>query len=602
MIAPNTLLQNRYLIKRRLAQGGMGAVYIAEAVHLDNLTVAVKETFFTDDRLRQQFKREAALLARLRHPALPTVLDHFSENDGQFLVMEFIPGDDLATLLDERLEQTGEPFDWRTVMTWTDRLLDALNYIHTRTPPIIHRDIKPHNLKITPQGEIYLIDFGLSKQATTASRSGGKSVHGYTMAYAPPEQIDSRGTDERSDLYSLGATLYHLLSGKPPLDAKVREEVVKLFMPDPLQPLHIANPQIPFAVAGLVAQAMAINREQRFPSASIMRQSLKRFAVVTVVNEEAERERLRQADESRKREAEDRQRQLEAERQGEEEGRRLAEIERLEAEEMERLDRIRQRQLEEQRQRELAAQKQREEAARQQREAERRKQEERERLKTTPTVSTVSRKGTATESRNFKYLIAAAVVPIVLLAGYLLFFNNRQETINNNANSASVNRNTNTGTPTVTNPIEVLRYAVEVENVAGRTATFDLATGKRFRLHFTPQTNGFLYVLTPYAKDNKQLYVEAQSIQANRDFAIPQGNQWIPASQVKTITAVFSEKSIAELTFPANAAAVLSKEAFDRLRGGSAATTITPSATDNRVSVSEPNSVQPIIFDISFKR
>src|SRR5215475_9780250 len=125
MLANGTLLQGRYRIIRLLARGGMGAVYEAEAVHLGNATVAVKQTFYSEQQriLREQFEREAAMMARLRHPALPKVSDHFVEGGGQFLVMEFIPGADLFALLNRRKE----PFDCRQVMAWAETLLDALN-------------------------------------------------------------------------------------------------------------------------------------------------------------------------------------------------------------------------------------------------------------------------------------------------------------------------------------------------------------------------------------------------------------------------------------------------------------------------------------------
>src|SRR5215475_3449958 len=125
MLANGTLLQGRYRIIRLLARGGMGAVYEAQAVHLGNTPVAVKQTFYNEQQrtLREQFEREAATMARLRHPALPRVSDHFVEGGGQFLVMEFVPGDDLFTLLNRRRK----PFDCRQVMAWAETLLDALN-------------------------------------------------------------------------------------------------------------------------------------------------------------------------------------------------------------------------------------------------------------------------------------------------------------------------------------------------------------------------------------------------------------------------------------------------------------------------------------------
>src|SRR2546423_10004498 len=134
MLAPETILQGRYRIVRQLGQGGMGAVYEAVDQRLDT-TVALKETLFADERLRKQFEREARLLARLHHPALPKVTDHFSESDGQFLVMQFIAGKDLWDMLKDR----GKPFPVSEVLSWADQLLDALEYLHTQEPPIIHR-------------------------------------------------------------------------------------------------------------------------------------------------------------------------------------------------------------------------------------------------------------------------------------------------------------------------------------------------------------------------------------------------------------------------------------------------------------------------------
>jgi serine/threonine protein kinase len=306
------ILQQRYRIKRLLARGGMGAVYEAEAVHLRNLIVAVKETFFDEDRksLRDQFEREAATLARLRHPALPQVKDHFVEGGGQFLVMDFIEGDDLGALLRRRLNKKSEPFEFWQVMEWAERLLDALAYIHGQYPPVIHRDIKPQNLKLTPRGEIFLIDFGLAKDATTPTQSG-HSVHAYTLEFAPPEQIKGERTDERSDIYSLGATLYHLSTGKLPPDARLREEaVVRHLMPDLLEPAHHVNPRIPITFAAALAKAMAVYRELRYQSAQEMLDALRRvrqdIEAETAERDWQEAERRRLEEEARRREIEGR--------------------------------------------------------------------------------------------------------------------------------------------------------------------------------------------------------------------------------------------------------------------------------------------------------
>lgn len=271
MLTPETILQNRYLVMNLLAQGGMGAVYKAKDQRLGN-TVALKETFFNDDNLSNAFEREARLLADLRHSALPVVSDHFKEGDGQFLVMQFIPGDDLAVLL----EREKKPFPLRDVLNWADRLLDALDYLHTHEPQIIHRDIKPQNLKLTQRGEIVLLDFGLAKGAAhgMTNVNSNQSIHGYTPIYAPLEQIQGSGTEPRSDLYSLAATLYHLLTGVSPTDALARAEAILDGKPDPLVPLNRLNPQIPAAVNNVLMRAMSMSREQRSPNASQMRLAL----------------------------------------------------------------------------------------------------------------------------------------------------------------------------------------------------------------------------------------------------------------------------------------------------------------------------------------
>src|SRR5262249_42719164 len=170
MIDSDTILQGRYVILNLLGKGGMGAVYLAKDQRLGHL-VAIKETFFRDSSLRKAFEREAQLLARLRHPALPVVSDHFVEGDGQFLVMQYISGNDLHDILTKK----GGPFSPDEVLRWADQLLGALEYLHSQKPPVIHRDIKPQNLKLTEQDQIILLDFGLAKGSvaeTTQASTG----------------------------------------------------------------------------------------------------------------------------------------------------------------------------------------------------------------------------------------------------------------------------------------------------------------------------------------------------------------------------------------------------------------------------------------------
>ncbi len=270
MLAPDTLLQNRYLVIRLIAQGGMGAVYQARDQRLGSI-IALKETFFTDDHLRKAFEREARLLAGLRHAALPVVSDHFMEDAGQFLIMQYIPGDDLATLL----ERLGKPFAVSDVLKWGDILLDSLEYLHAQEPPIIHRDIKPQNLKLTERGEIILLDFGLAKGSPQmmSQVTGGGSILGYTPHYAPLEQIQGTGTDPRSDLYSLAATLQHLMTCVTPPDALARASASICGQPDPLVAACDLNPDVPRTIADILMKAMEQNRELRPANAAQMRKA-----------------------------------------------------------------------------------------------------------------------------------------------------------------------------------------------------------------------------------------------------------------------------------------------------------------------------------------
>jgi eukaryotic-like serine/threonine-protein kinase len=271
MLPNNTLLQGRYLIVEQIGRGGMGAVYKATDTRLRS-TIALKETLVGGEMLLKAFEREAQLLAGLRHPALPRVSDHFIDESGQFLVMEFIPGDDLATLLLKR----GSPFPFGDVLRWGDQLLDALDYLHSRQPPVVHRDIKPQNMKLTDRGEIILLDFGLAKGAAMQTRvTGTSSIFGYTPHYAPLEQIQGAGTDPRSDLYSLAATMYNLLTGQAPIDALTRAAAKINDEPDPLLAANIVAPDVPPAVADVLTRAMAQNAGQRYPTATAMRAALR---------------------------------------------------------------------------------------------------------------------------------------------------------------------------------------------------------------------------------------------------------------------------------------------------------------------------------------
>src|SRR5438094_1817530 len=275
MLSEGITLQGRYRIVRQLGQGGMGAVYEAVDERLDTV-VALKETFFVEEKLRKQFEREARLLARLHHQALPRVSDHFNEGDGQFLVMQYIAGQDLAKMLSAR----NAPFPQDEVARWADQLCDALDYLHTQDPQIIHRDIKPQNLKLTARGQVVLLDFGLAKgfagQMSVVTTSA--SIFGYTPNYAPLEQVQGLGTDARSDLYSLSATLYHLLTNVKPPDALSRAAAIVNGQPDPLAPAHQVGGQVSASVAAALNRGMAQKRDDRYASAALMREALRAAA------------------------------------------------------------------------------------------------------------------------------------------------------------------------------------------------------------------------------------------------------------------------------------------------------------------------------------
>src|SRR5688572_18097782 len=272
-LSPDSLLQDRYRIVKQMGRGGMGAVYEAVDERL-GITVALKEVLSAELSMRKQFEQEARLLASMQHPALPRVSDHFVEGNRAFLVMQFISGIDLARIISH---QSG-PFPPDQVIAWADQLLDALIYLHSRDPQVIHRDIKPHNLKLTATGQIALLDFGLAKaQHADSSLTSSRAFFGYTKHYAPLEQIQDERTDPRSDIYALGATLYHLLTGIKPPDALVRASALLSGEPDPLKLANKIHPIVGAEISTILFKAMALKSEERFSTATEFREALRRI-------------------------------------------------------------------------------------------------------------------------------------------------------------------------------------------------------------------------------------------------------------------------------------------------------------------------------------
>lgn len=257
-----SLLNNRYRIERVLAKGGMGAVYRGVDESL-GVPVAVKENLYSTDQSSRQFFREATFMASLKHPNLPRVTDHFIlPNQGQYLVMDYIEGEDLK----DRLADTG-PIPWEEVIRIAEGICDALTYMHKQKPPIIHRDIKPGNIKITPEKEVYLVDFGLAKEA----KAGEVTEYGaqaLTPGFAPPEQY-GRGTDGRSDVYALGATLYAALTAQTPEDA-LSCALGNL----KITPIRQHNPDIPENIASAIEIALNVAPEDRYQTAADFKKAL----------------------------------------------------------------------------------------------------------------------------------------------------------------------------------------------------------------------------------------------------------------------------------------------------------------------------------------
>lgn len=256
------VFNNRYRIVKLLGQGGFGAVYRAWDSNL-NKPCALKENLDVSPEAQRQFTREATVLANLSHPNLPRVTDHFIlPGQGQYLVMDFVEGDDLASILKQR-----GPVPPEQAIAWILQVADALSYLHTRQPPVVHRDIKPANIRLTPDGRAMLVDFGLVKiyNAQLRTTMGARAV---TPGYAPPEQYGHGSTDARSDLYALGATLYNILTGQDPLESVQRMSGAQMRL------VNQINPRIDPSVGAAIERAMRLDPNQRFQTVAEFKAAL----------------------------------------------------------------------------------------------------------------------------------------------------------------------------------------------------------------------------------------------------------------------------------------------------------------------------------------
>jgi len=260
------VLRGRYKVREQIGQGGMGSIYLADDLRLEGRLCALKEVEYDRalpqrvlEEAREQFLREATVLARLDHPNLPKVSDFFSNGPRDYLVMDYVPGHDLRELMMES-RRSKTFLDERQVLGWASQLADALAYLHSQEPPIIHRDIKPSNLKVTPNGLVKLVDFGLVKilapEEVTITIIQGQG----TALYTPLEQYGGNDahTDVRADIYSFGATLYHILTNDPPAEARKR-----FLQPESLTSPRAINPAITPRTERAILWAMALHPDER---------------------------------------------------------------------------------------------------------------------------------------------------------------------------------------------------------------------------------------------------------------------------------------------------------------------------------------------------
>lgn len=266
LLPANSVLQGRYQITKLIGQGGMGAIYLADDLRFAQRVAVVKEMLdhFTDPEQRKiasdNFDREAEMLANLKHQGIPEVYDRFTEGNRHYLVMEYINGDDLEQKL---MQQENEPFNESEVIDWAIQICDILSYLHHHETPIIYRDMKPANLILKNNGRIYMVDFGIARHFNPTKK--GTMIG--TQGYAPPEQYRGQ-VEPRSDLYALGATLHHILTGRDPQSEA----------PFTFPPMREENPKISPQLEKIVMRCLSMEPEGRFKNAQAMAEALSRLS------------------------------------------------------------------------------------------------------------------------------------------------------------------------------------------------------------------------------------------------------------------------------------------------------------------------------------
>jgi len=266
-------LSNRYLIEDMLGQGGMSAVYKASDPNLKRV-VAIKmiHTHLSDNpNFVQRFEEEASSVAQLRHPGIIQVFDFNKDDDVYYMVLEFVPGETFQDHL-ERLNKEGRRLPADKVAEYMAGICDAVDYAHQRG--MIHRDIKPANLMLNTQGQAILMDFGIAKIVGGQSHTATGAVVGTAM-YMSPEQIRGESPDKRSDIYSLGVTLFEMVGGRPPFQADSAMTLMMMHVNDPVPDLRKLNPDVPNELITVINKALAKDPSDRYQTAGQMATALR---------------------------------------------------------------------------------------------------------------------------------------------------------------------------------------------------------------------------------------------------------------------------------------------------------------------------------------
>ena len=276
-LAPGTLLAGRYLIQGYIGGGGFGHIYKAHDKVLGHRR-AIKEAFYRDVQTQRQFRLEAEFLLNARHPNLVRGYAVFEQAGRFYLVMDYVDGNTLEEIAIQHIRHTGRPLLEAQVLDWILPICDALQSLHNQPTPIIHRDVKPANVKLTRDGKPILIDLGLAKLYNAGTQTLGAAL-AFTPGYAPPEQYQASGaTDQRTDVYGMGATLFYLLTGYQPTEAPAR------LGPHALPAPRALNPAITRQTEAIVVKAMALDPRERQQSASILLEELRQARAALAAN------------------------------------------------------------------------------------------------------------------------------------------------------------------------------------------------------------------------------------------------------------------------------------------------------------------------------